>query len=83
MEQENQPKQENKVVKKAVNSNQLTSTKVVEYKNVDEVVANTTIGPFRLFPEANQEEENGAHEAEHRNEDRDEDEINDQYMSKQ
>jgi hypothetical protein len=45
-------------------------------------VAKTTIGPFRLFPEANQEEENGAHEAEHRNEDRDEDEINDQYMSK-
>jgi len=51
-------------------------------------VAKTTIGPFRLFPEANQEEENGAHEAEHRDEDRDqsyaldEDEINDQYMSK-
>jgi hypothetical protein len=64
MEQENQQKQENKLMKKAVNSNQLTNTKVVEYKHVDEVVANTTIGPFKLFPEVNQEKENGAGEAE-------------------
>ena len=82
MEQENQPKQESKVMKKAVNSNQLTSSKVVEYKKVDEIVANTTIGPFKLFPEANQGREDGAGEAEERNEDCDQDQINDNYISK-